>query len=441
MSTITLDITNALAPAPDIGDNRALVEALEKAGTYNRKLYESPLPFMQLPSQRFQFEDMHDIASSLQGRVKNLVVLGIGGSSLGTQTVMNALLAPFSDSREQPRCFMLDNIDPYTVGAVIDRIRPEAENTAFIVISKSGDTSETIAQFMIFRELLGRARDRIVLITDAQKGHLKEIADTEGYRVLNVPDGVGGRFSVLTPVGLLPSLMLGIDIDALVTGAEEMRRHIATAPATENMAVVLASLLYIADAQGRHTHVMMPYCDRLSAFSDWFRQLEGESLGKKGLGPTPLKCIGVTDQHSQLQLFVDGPKDKFVLFLYAENKNLTIPPAFPFIEDLNYLAGKDLSSLFRAEFLATGLALHNADVPNATLTLASVDARSLGALFFLFEMVIALMGNLYGVNAFDQPGVEQGKIYAKALMGKKGYEEEARGVNEKLRQPHRTITL
>jgi glucose-6-phosphate isomerase len=256
-----------------------------------------------------------------------------------------------------------------------------------------------------------------------------------------VPDGVGGRFSVLTPVGLLPSLLLGVDIDALLAGAAAMRGHIAAAPAADNMAVVLAASLYAADRRGRNIHVMMPYCDRLSAFADWFRQLEAESLGKKGLGPTPLKCIGVTDQHSQLQLFMEGPKDKFVLFLHAENESLPIPAVFPFIEDLNYLAGKDLSSLFRAEFLATTLALRNADVPNVTLHLNTVDARTLGALFFLFEMVIALMGNLYDVNAFDQPGVEQGKIYTKALMGKKGYEEEAGRVSAKLRQPRRTITL
>jgi glucose-6-phosphate isomerase len=433
---ITLDITNA---AP--GGEPVLADAVNKAQAYNGLLYDAPLPFMELPARRFQFEEMRAVASSLKGRVKNLVVLGIGGSSLGTQTIMNALLDPFSGTTERPRCFMLDNIDPHTIRGVIDYIRPEAEKTALVVISKSGDTSETIAQFMIFRELLGQATDRIVLITDAQKGHLVEIARTEGYRTLVVPDGVGGRFSVLTPVGLLPALMLGVDIDALLAGAAAMRGHIASAPADGNMAVMLAALLYVADARGRNIHVMMPYCDRLAAFADWFRQLEAESLGKQGLGPTPLKCIGATDQHSQLQLFMEGPKDKFVLFLHAEDASLPIPAAFPFIEDLGYLAGKDLSALFRAEFLATTLALRNADVPNATLRLDTVDARSLGALFFLFEMVIPLMGNLYGVNAFDQPGVEQGKIYTKALMGKKGYEEEARRVNEKLGRSGRTITL
>ncbi len=435
---ITLDITNARGP--DGGDPLP-ADAAQKAHAYNALLYASPLPFMELPARRFQFDEMHAIASALKGHVKNLVVLGIGGSSLGTQTIMNALLDPFSTAAERPRCFMLDNIDPHTIRGVIDYIRPDADRTALVVISKSGDTSETIAQFMIFRELLGQAAERIVLITDAQKGHLLEIAARAGYRTLVVPDGVGGRFSVLTPVGLLPSLMLGVDIDALLSGAAAMRGHIASAPAADNMAVALAAALYVADTRGKNIHVMMPYCDRLSAFSDWFRQLEAESLGKKGLGPTPLKCIGVTDQHSQLQLFMEGPKDKFVLFLHADNESLPIPAVFPFIEDLNYLAGKDLSSLFRAEFLATTLALRNADVPNATLQLNTVDARTLGALFFLFEMVIALMGNLYDVNAFDQPGVEQGKVYTKALMGKKGYEEEAGRVSEKLRRARRTITL
>lgn len=435
---ITLDVTNT---SPDGGADPLVAHALTKAHAYSKQLYAAPLPFMELPARRFQFEEMRAVASSLNGRIKNLVVLGIGGSSLGTQTIINALLDPFSAGIERPRCFMLDNIDPHTMQGIIDHIRPEADATALVVISKSGDTSETIAQFMLFRELLGQAVKRIVLITDAQKGHLKEIADKEGYRTLVVPDGVGGRFSVLTPVGLLPSLMLGVDIDDLLAGAALMHGHIGSAPAADNMAVALAALLYAADRHGRNIHVMMPYCDRLSAFSDWFRQLEAESLGKKGLGPTPLKCIGVTDQHSQLQLFMEGPRDKLVLFLHTENRPLPIPPAFPFVEDLNYLAGKDLSALFRAEFLATTLALRNAGVPNATLRLDAVDARTLGALFFLFEMVIALMGDLYEVNAFDQPGVEQGKVYTKALMGKKGYEEEAGRVNEKLSRARRTITL
>ena len=452
MSIITLDIANTLVAAIGQGgvDRRELSFVSETLADYNRSLWDSPYPFMNLPFGRFQFTEMHTLAHSINtGGIRNLVLLGIGGSSLGTETIYHAILNPFhnlsEDSRDnRPRYFILDNIDPHTINRVMDLIGRDKDHTVLVVISKSGETPETISQFMIFNELLkGSAsmQDRIVLITDKDKGILKEIAGKEGYPVLSVPDGVGGRFSVLTPVGLFPSLLMGLDIDALMSGARDMALHIREKSSTMNMAMILAGVLYLMDKKGKHLHIMMPYCERLSAFADWFRQLEAESLGKGGCGPTPVKALGVTDQHSQLQLYIDGPKDKLVMLLYGGTETRPIPASFPYLEDLEYLQGKDLQDLFQAELAGTTLSLAEANTPNLTINIEEVSCYSLGALFFLFEMVVTYLGRLYNVNPFDQPGVELGKVYTKAIMGKKGFESEQAKMSARPPEPENTISF
>jgi glucose-6-phosphate isomerase len=207
-------------------------------------------------------------------------------------------------------------------------------------------------------------------------------------------------------------------------GAQAMFSHIHNKAGMNNMAVVLSTILFCMDRQGKSIHVIMPYCERLSGFADWFRQLEGESLGKGGNGPTPIKSVGVTDQHSQLQLYVDGPKDKCVMFLHSAQDTRPIPDSFPHLDDVAYLAKKDMKELFNAEFRGTCLSLTDAGTPHLTLSVEEINSYTLGALFALFEMATLYMGVLYQVNAFDQPGVEQGKIYTKAIMGKRGLEAE-----------------
>ena len=436
MTTISLDVSSILIDR--IGahglDPKALYETLAALETYNKDLAQKPYPFMKLPETRFQFHEMKALAEQIKQRgIKNLVLLGIGGSSLGTETIFQALLHPFhkhtTDFRKDaPRYFILDNIDPHKINSIIETISPDIDKTLLVVISKSGETPETISQFMIFKALMEKSgndfKERIILITDKDKGLLNKIAREEGYAVLNVPEGIGGRFSVLTPVGLFPAAVMGLSIDGIMDGAQAMSAHVSGKVAAENMALLLAAIFYQMDKNGKSIHVVMPYCERLSGFADWFRQLEGESLGKGGFGPTPTKSVGVTDQHSQLQLYVDGPKDKCIMLLYSAQDSRRIPDAFPCLDDVAYLAGKDLRDLFNAEFQGTGLALTGAGTPNCTLLLEDVNAYTLGALFYLFEMVILYMGVLYRVNAFDQPGVEQGKIYTKAIMGKKGSENE-----------------
>ncbi len=419
----------------------ALEATLRQIESYNKMIWERPYPFMELPTSRYQFQEIKTLASKIKGMAfEYILILGIGGSSLGTETIFNALLHPFHNQNSAlrqglPSYFILDNIDPHKINGLIENIRGKEEKTLLVVISKSGETPETISQFMIFKEIMekrGGFKERVVIITDSKKGALKEIAEREGYSTLNVPEGVGGRFSVLTPVGTFPAALMDIDIDMMMKGADDMAFHIKEKDTQENMAMTIAAILFLMERRGEKMHVMMPYCERLTAFASWFRQLEAESLGKKGLGPTPIKSIGVTDQHSQLQLYVDGPKDKCIFLLYSAEGNRLIPRSFPYIEGIDYLSGKDLKELFRAEFLGTVMSLMDAGTPSLIMEIEKVDAYTLGALFFLFEMVITFMGHLYGIDPFDQPGVEQGKQYTKAIMGKRGLEERLDAIEERL---------
>lgn len=452
MNSIALDITGIFSSA--IGEaglsESVFTETVNALEAYGDTLRRSPLPFMLLPQTRYQFSRMEMLASQVMKQdIRNLVLLGIGGSSLGTDTIYQALLHPFhnTDSRlrgKKPRFFIVDNIDPHKINGIIDAIEGEIDKTLLVAISKSGGTPETISQLMIFKKIMEQTtgfRERIILVTDKEKGILNKIAKEEGYETLNVPDGVGGRFSVLTPVGIFPTLVMGLPAGEMLDGAQSMSIYLNGRKGIDNMAYVLAAMLFHMDKTGKHIHVIMPYCERLSGFADWFRQLEGESLGKGGFGPTPAKSIGVTDQHSQLQLYVDGPKDKCILFLYSAQQNRPIPDTFPYIDDVSYLANKDMKDLFRAEYEGTVLSLKDAGTPHCTLSIDNLNAHTLGGLFYLFEMVIVFLGRLYGVDAFDQPGVEQGKIYTKAIMGQKGLEGKKSYTDALMRAPRRIISF
>ncbi len=453
MKTITLDVSNIFSDR--IGaqglDRKVLDESIRALDRYNRDLAVSPYPFMKLPEKRFQFDEMKTLAGTIKKKgITNLVLLGIGGSALGTETIFHALLHPFHNCDrkvrgEKPRYFIVDNIDPHKINAIIEIVKPERERTLLVVISKSGETPETISQFMIFKELMEKGgsdfQERVVLITDKNKGILNEIARKEGYVTLTLPEGVGGRFSVLTPVGIFPAAIMGLNIDDIMDGAQAMSSHITSTTGAGNMALTISGVLYHMDKEGKSIHVIMPYCERLSAFGDWLRQLEAESLGKNGFGPTPTKAIGVTDQHSQLQLYVDGPKDKCIVLFYSAKDTRPIPDSFSYLDDVTYLAGKDMKDLFSAEFQGTSLSLTEAGTPNLSLFLEDITGYSLGALFYLFEVVILYLGVLYKVNAFDQPGVEQGKIYTKAIMGKKGLEKERSKIDALLSLSKTAITF
>lgn len=380
-------------------------------------------------------------AESIRNQFEAFVVLGIGGSALGplaVQTALNHLhyneLTP--EKRNGPRIYVLDNVDPERVYALFDIIDPK--KTVFNVISKSGSTSETMSQFMIvvqmLKEQLGSDYPQnIIATTDNAKGNLIKLAREEGYRTFIIPAGVGGRFSELSPVGLLPAAVGGIDIKELLAGAGYMDKRCDGEDVFNNPAYMLAVLQYLAMQRGKNISVMMPYTDSLRFFADWYAQLWAESLGKRldlegnevFVGQTPVKALGTTDQHSQVQLYTEGPFDKVVTFLSVGRyrKSLRIPEIFMDIPSLAFLGGRTMEELITAEQLATEYALMKAGRLNNTITLPEVNAFTVGQLIQLLEIMTAFAGELLNINAFDQPGVEEGKNATYALLGRPGYED------------------
>jgi glucose-6-phosphate isomerase len=397
------------------------------------------LPFYELPYQ--DISSIEKFAAKTKG-FKHLVVLGIGGSALGLSSLNAALRTPFPALEPDPRLVVLDNIDPVRVGSFLDTLDPK--ETLLNVITKSGDTAETMSQFLIFRawlrDALGAegARERIVATTDKKKGALRTIADEEGYWSFEVPDGVGGRFSVLTPVGLLPAALLGIDVRGLLEGAAEMDKRLSQGELMENPAYLGAVMHVMSYFEGRKTSVMFAYSDQLYLLADWYRQLWAESLGKKSglngenapVGPTPIKSLGVTDQHSQVQLYKEGPDDKIYTFLTVEKfpRTVCIPKleGSASLEAVSYLGGHSLNELFDAEERATEAALWLAGKPVTRIEFPSVEARSVAAFFHFMEVQTVAAGALLRIDPLDQPGVEEGKQFAYGIMGRKGYEKKKR---------------
>ncbi|HUI71506.1 MAG TPA: glucose-6-phosphate isomerase, partial [Spirochaetia bacterium] len=333
-----------------------------------------------------------------------------------------------------PRLVVMDNIDPVRIGSYMEALDPK--ETILNVITKSGDTAETMSEFLIFRkwftDALGAqaAKDRIVVTTDKSKGALRKIANDEGYASFEVPDGVGGRFSVLTAVGLLPAALLGIDIKGLLAGAASMDRRLGSAELLENPAYLGASLHHAAWNEGHTISVMFAYSDQLYLMADWYRQLWAESLGKRkstdgrivSVGPTPIKALGVTDQHSQVQLYKEGPNDKVYTFLAVEKFDRTVSIPSSELDAVSYLGGHSLNELLAAEELATEIALWKAGRPVTRITFPAVNAENIGEYYHFLEVQTVASGGLFGIDPLDQPGVEEGKQFAYGIMGRPGFE-------------------
>ena len=399
--------------------------------------------FTALPQATDRAQEIRKLADKIAGRCEDFVVLGIGGSALGNSTLQSALNPPFYNlmSREKrgdrPRIHIPDNIDPVLIGNLLDTLNPAT--TVINVIAKSGKTSETLANFLIFKEFLENEhgpgwKDQVIITTDPANGPLRALASELGIKTLEVPPDVGGRFSVLSPVGLLSAAVAGIPITDLLSGADEMLARCSRSSWDKNPAFYSAVIHYLYDKQKNiRLNVLMPYAQQLRDVADWFRQIWAESLGKRidrngnevYCGLTPIKALGATDQHSQMQLYIEGPLDKLITFIHVEafSRNIEIPEAFSDEPSFSYLNGKTLTDLLHAEEYATRAALTKAGRPTLTVSLSALNARTLGQLLMFFELQTAYAGELYGINAFDQPGVEQGKIFTGALMGRKGYEE------------------
>lgn len=364
-------------------------------------------------------DDIESFCERVEGDYDHIVVLGIGGSALGTKAIRDA----FHPADRKPHLHILDNVDPFYITEK-EKLW-DLERTLFLVISKSGGTTETLSQYYYFHDAIVRARltpaEHFVFIT-GDGSFLESIGKPQGIPQFPVPQTVGGRFSVLTAVGLLPACLMGVDIRSLIDGARQMRDLFLSFDFDKNIPFQLAAVQYFYDQKNYSKNVLMPYSNQLRTLSEWFVQLLAESTGKidhegHPVGITPLPAVGATDQHSQLQLFVQGPKDKLVLFLTVDSfENNPVIPVDKNHEQYAFLKGVTFAQLLNTEQKGTADSLTEAGCPNLQIKVPEVNESILGSLFFLFSGVTAFLGEFMNINAFDQPGVERSKILTKEYL-------------------------
>lgn len=436
---IELDCTNVFEEA--VGDSGIPSKTIEQAIDSSTKLIgqlenirvAGNLGFADLP---FSHDSVRSVETFARQRgSSHVLVVGIGGSALGPIAIDSALNSTGSGRR----LWVLDNVDPDFIHDTLEQIDPH--DVIVNVIAKSGVTAETMATFAIVRRWLidaigeTEARSQFVVTTDPVRGDLLAIARQEGYPTFTIPENVGGRFSVLSPVGILPAALLGFNVEKLMEGARRGAVK-ARSPFWENPALTMAFIQWFLDQHRQKTILtLFPYSRSLWQFSFWYKQLWGESLGKKldrqgreiFCGQTPTAVLGVTDQHSQLQLFIEGPNDKSFVFWRAKNfrNSLSIDDAFPECPSMTYFKGRDIAQLLAAEREATEIALTEVGRPNITISVDMVDEESFGELIMFCQYATAYAGEFYDVNAFDQPGVDYGKRLTFAMMERDGFAEYA----------------
>ena len=419
---------------------RSQNKALKALKSFQKLSDEGRYGFAHLPFHAKAIQAIGRYAAEVRGGYDTVCVVGIGGSALGAWALDCGLRGPHpvqgAFTPEHPRLVILDNVDPSFTQAALDSMDPA--KTLVVAIAKSGGTAETVATFLIVRDWLekalgGESAARIVAVTTEGKGDLFALAQAEGYRTFGIPENVGGRFSVLSAVGLVPAALIGIDIRKLARGAAEMTR-LAWLPDMERNVALRAALYHwlIWTRRNKPIQVAFPYSNHLWGTAFWFRQLWAESLGKARnragevvhTGQTPVAALGTTDQHSQVQLYIEGPNDKvFTFWAVGKFSNPGKIPARRFnLPAFDALAGQSLAKLIDAERRSTAAALAENGRPNCTVTLDRVDEAHLGAFLQMMEFQTAFLGELLDINAFDQEGVELGKKLTYGLMGRKGFE-------------------
>jgi glucose-6-phosphate isomerase len=448
---LSIDYALAMADGVGAGNGPTRVSLAAEAAAFKRgharlaqEVANGKLGFFKLPAAVAQIEACDRVVASHGPGIEDVLVLGIGGSSLGARAAVTALSDPLSGTAlgQGLRLHFPDNSDPWLFGALLNKLNPK--KTLALVVSKSGGTVETAAQMLCVRDWItqklgGDALARhLIAITDPDHGSLRAFANEAKLTTLPIPANVGGRFCVLTAAGLLPLRLAGLDAAGLLRGAAQMAARCEDPDLLSNPAGVLAAIHVLhMRLCGHPMHVLLPYADALRPFAAWFVQLWAESLGKRvdrqgrvvEVGPTPIPAVGATDQHAQVQLFIEGPRDKLVTFIAVDERtvDVTIPKNDG---DLSYLSGLSMGQLLDAERRGTALALARNGRPSLTIRIPRLDATQLGALFFLFEAATAYAGELLDIDAFDQPGVEEGKHLAFGLMGRKGYEKHKQAVVE-----------
>ncbi|MDE2228026.1 MAG: glucose-6-phosphate isomerase [Alphaproteobacteria bacterium] len=418
--TYRQDINGCLAEACKNGLTATeLDDALRRAApslpALARKRQDGSLPLLGLPARRDDIAQLEPLAAEFR-KLKDVIVLGTGGSSLGGQTLV-ALAAP-----DRTRIHFMDNVDPHSFALLFDALDPT--KTGLVAISKSGGTAETLVQFFACMDWLGKRNGaRTIVVTEPKPNPLRALAGARKLRILDHDPGIGGRYSVLSNVGLLPAMIAGVDVVKLRRGADTVLDATLAARHPRDAAPALGAAIAVA-LNERHrvaNTVIMPYVDRLAHFGLWFRQLWAESLGKDGKGTTPIRAVGTVDQHSQLQLYLAGPADKMfsLVMLDQAGKGPRMPAKLP-DAILAYLAGKRMGDLIDAEQRATAQTLIRNGRPTRVFALPRLDAESIGALLMHYMLETIIAADLWGVNAFDQPAVEEGKVLARQYLGEKG---------------------
>jgi glucose-6-phosphate isomerase len=402
------------------------------------------LGWLSLPDDILQqIDEIEKTANHLRSVSDTTVVIGIGGSYLGSRAVIEALshsFTPYMKGRNHDVIFAGQNICEDYMSDLLDIL--DGRDYSIIVISKSGTTTEPAIAFRILKDHLERkvgkpmAANRIIAITDARKGALRPLAKTNGYKTFEIPDNVGGRYSVLTPVGLLPIAVSGLDLRMLVRGAksmEELTRH--NKKAVSNPSLLYAAARNLLLQNGKSIEIMVGFTPRLHYLSEWWKQLYGESEGKDGKGIFPSSVDLTTDLHSLGQYIQEGQRIIFETIISVKNpvRRLIIPAEKDDSDQLNYIAGKRLSEVNHNAELGTAMAHNDGDVPIISLTLPQLDEYYAGQLIYFFELACAVSGYILDVNPFDQPGVEAYKKNMFALLNKPGYEEAANQIRNRLK--------
>ena len=404
--------------------DRELANATKALDRFRQWKADGTLPLLSLPGTRDDLALLKPHAERF-AKFEHVIVLGTGGSSLGGQTLVALKDQGFGPQPGRPKLWFMDNVDPATFTELAARL-PLAR-TGLIVISKSGTTAETLTQFLTllpeFEARVGKDRlaEHVIAITEPSDNVLGRLAGRIGCPILDHDPKVGGRFSVLSLVGLLPAMIAGLDVAAVREGAASVLDPVLQASDASDLAPAVGAALSIglAKERGIGTTVLMPYCDRLGYFGFWYRQLWAESLGKGGNGTTPVRAMGTVDQHSQLQLYLGGPADKMftVLILDTAGQGTPIAPAsLGGDKALAYLENRSLGDLLLAEADATAATLAKNGRPTRIMRITTLDERVMGALMMHYMLETMFAAHLLGVDAFDQPAVEEGKILTRQYL-------------------------
>ncbi len=424
---ISLDLSNLAKIKSAHGlSSKELACPTAQIKKYLKKILSRKQGFYKIIDDREVIKKINAFVKARSGKYREIVVLGIGGSALGTiclqQSLMHLFINELSRKSKTPRLHVLDNIDPALMADFEDLI--DLKHTLFIVVTKSGTTPETLAQYFYYASEIQKQKLRLgnhfIFITGPKKGLLRQIALSEKIPCFDIPENVGGRFSVLTAVGLLPAKFIGLNIEKLLEGARTMRDSFFKTDFGQNPAFRLALTQYLLSKKGKNINVLMPYSQKLIRLADWYRQLLAESIGKEGHGLTPVNALGVTDQHSQNQLYNEGPNDKLLIFIKVGSlgPGISIPhmSSFP---GFNFPGKLTFNQLMQTEMVGTISSLTKNNRPNITINIPKVDEFHLGQLLMLLQSATAFLGELFNINAYDQPGVEMAKKITRELLAKK----------------------